>query len=188
MKKLPVIITPRFILREIEELDASDMFEYSHLPYVGPNAGWQPHCSVSETRAIIKLFQGKKKYGQLGVFAIVIKETGKMVGTVELHTYVEGHKADLGYTVNPAYWGKGVAVEVSKYIVAWGFETLGLKRIEASAFTSNHQSKRVCEKLGFRYEGLKKKGYLSYDGSINDIDCYALTDDEYFRLRDEARW
>ncbi len=189
MEKLPNISTPRLLLREIEETDAADMFHYARLPMVGPNAGWQPHTSPSETKAIIKLFKGKTKYGQLGVFAIVWKENNKMIGTIELHSYTRGHKAELGYTVSPDYWGRGIAVEASKYIIAWGFKDLGLKRIECTAFTNNHKSRRVCEKLGLTYECIKRKGYLLYDGSIRDIECYAITDDEFInRIYIDAWW
>lgn len=177
---LPIIETPRLILREIDMMDSYDMYEYARLSEVGPNAGWSPHSSLSETKATIRLFQSKKKYGQPGVFAIILKENDKMIGTVELHTYTKDFKAELGYTINPKFWGKGYALESSKYVVAWGFEELGLKRIECSAFCSNSQSNRVCEKLGLTYEGKRKKGYMLYDGSLHDLDCYAIVDDEYF--------
>jgi ribosomal-protein-alanine N-acetyltransferase len=188
MEKLPVLITERILLREIEEYDASDMYEYAGLPMVGPNAGWQPHVSLSETKAVIRLFQGKKKYGQLGVFSIIWRENNKMIGTIELHSYVRNHKAELGYTINPEYWGRGIAVEASKKVISWGFEKLLLKRIECMTFPSNIQSRRVCEKIGLTYEGLKRKGYLNYDGTIKDIDCYAITDDEYFQRIYENSW
>ena len=176
---LPLIETPRLILREVELNDTYDMYDYAKLREVGPTAGWQPHNSPSETRATIKLFQSKKKYGQPGVFAIVLKESNKMIGTVELHTYTKDFKAELGYTISPKYWGNGYAVEASKYVVAWGFEELNLKRIECTAFTTNSQSNRVCEKLGLTYEGRRKNGYVLYDGTIHDLDCYAITDYEY---------
>ncbi|HNZ50330.1 MAG TPA: GNAT family N-acetyltransferase, partial [Bacilli bacterium] len=105
--KLPVLTTSRLILREISDNDYLDMFEYAKIPYVGPAAGWQPHKSVAETKAVIKMFQGKRKYGQLGVFAIVLKSTNKMIGTIELHTYTMKHKAELGYTLSPSFWGQG---------------------------------------------------------------------------------
>ena len=79
---LPVLETNRLILREIEEKDIYDMFEYASLPYVGPVAGWEPHPSLSYTKSIIKMFRNKYQYGQLGVFVIVLKETGKMIDLV----------------------------------------------------------------------------------------------------------
>ena len=187
--KLPVLTTERLILREVEDDDYQDMYEYSKLPYVGPSAGWQPHGSPAETKAIIKMFQGKRKYGQLGVFSVILKNSGKMIGTIELHTYTIGHKAELGYTISPYYWGKGYAVEASKKLIAWGFDTLGLKRIECATFPDNAQSRRVCEKLGLTHEGIRRKGYLLYNGTVADIDCYSIIDDEFFeRIRNNNWW
>lgn len=185
---LPLIETPRLILREIDYSDVYDMFEYARLPEVGPNAGWHPHTSVKDTKDAIDFFISKKRYGQPGVFAITLKDNFKMIGTVELHSYTKNHKAELGYTINPRYWGKGYAVEASKYVIAWGFEELGLKRIECNAFSTNKQSSRVCEKLGLTYEGLRRKGYMLYDGSIHDLECYSITDDEYYQRKANNSW
>lgn len=177
---LPVIETNRLILREVAAHDELDMFEYAQLPNVGPTAGWEPHRSLLDTRTILQMFKDKKKYGQLGVFAIILKSNNKMIGTVELHSYVQGYKAELGYTVSPYYWGQNIAVEASQEVIRWGFIALRLKRIECSTFVDNLQSKRVCEKLHLTYEGIRKKGYMLYDGSVHDVYCYALTDDEFF--------
>ncbi|MCK9536539.1 MAG: GNAT family N-acetyltransferase [Bacilli bacterium] len=186
--KLPLLFTPRLLLREIEEKDCLDMYEYAHLSYVGPTAGWKPHSSPNETKAIIRMFIDKKKLGQLGTYAIIWQQTNKMIGTVELHTYIKNFKAELGYTVNPLYWGRGIAVEASKKVISLGFEVLKLRRIECASFVSNTQSRRVCEKLGLSFEGIRKKGYLNYDGSIHDINCYAITDDEYFQRLYNNEW
>lgn len=180
MGKLPIIETKRLILREIRIDDCIDMFEYASLPGFGPVAGWQPHRSIDETKSIIKLFIDKKKYGQLGTYAIVLKEENKMIGTLELHTYIRGFKAELGYSINPRYQNKGYATEASIEAIIWGFEDLGLARIECTTYTHNFSSQKVCEKLRFRFEGIRKKGYQLYDGSLHDLKCYAITDDEYF--------
>ena len=180
-RKMPVIETKRLILREIQLSDCVDMFEYATLPYFGPMAGWQPHRTVGETRSIIQLFLDKKKYGQLGTFAVCLKEeNNKMIGTLELHTYLRGFKAELGYSINPKYQNKGYATEAAIEAIIWGFEDLGLARIECSTYTHNFSSQKVCEKLHFTFEGIRKKGYQLFDGSLHDIKCYAITEDEYF--------
>ena len=92
MNKLPIIETKRLILREIRLEDCNDMFEYASLPYFGPMAGWQPHRSVKETKSIIELFHNKKKYGQLGTFAVILKEENKVnfdLSTLTLEALVE---------------------------------------------------------------------------------------------------
>lgn len=180
MSRLPVIETKRLLLREIRLEDCKDMFEYANLPGFGPMAGWQPHRSVAETKSIIQLFIDKKKYGQLGTFAVILKEENKMIGTLELHTYIRGFKAELGYSINPRYQGKGYATEAAIEAIVWGFEDLGLSRIECTTYTYNFSSQKVCKKLHLTYEGERKKGYQLYDGSVHDLACYAITDDEYF--------
>lgn len=185
---LPVIETPRLILREINEKDCEDMYEYAHLSFIGPEAGWEPHRNISDTKEVIRMFMRKKIYGQLGVFAVVLKESNKMIGTCELHSYFPEFKAELGYTINPAFWGHGFAVEASKRMISWGFEDLHLCRIECMCFPENKQSRRVCEKLNLRYEGLRKNAYQLYDGSIHDLECYAIVDDEYKEILMNNTW
>ena len=180
MSNLPILETSRLLLREISKEDAKDFFEYAQLPIVGPVAGWEPHRHIGDTMMTIQMFHDKNKYGQLGVYAVILKSEAKMIGTVELHTYIRGYRAELGYTISPYYWGHGYAVESSRAVLDWGFTSLNLKRIECSTFVSNSQSRRVCEKLGLTYEGVRKKGYLLYDGTVHDVYSYALTDDEYY--------
>ena len=186
--RLPVIETNNLILRQIEDSDALDMLEYAHLDYVGPMAGWEPHANISHTKLVIKNFNRKSELGYLGVFAIVLKDSKKMIGTIELHTYVENFKAELGYTISPAYWGHGYAVEASIEVLKWGFNTLKLKRIECTCFTTNHNSIRVCEKLHFTFEGVRRKGYRLYNGLIGDLACYAMTDDDFKKITEKYSW
>lgn len=187
IKTLPILKTRRLILREIEDKDCYDMYEYACLPDIGPSAGWEPHANLSHTKNIIKLFKGKNDYGQLGVYAIVLKENNKMIGTIELHSYSKNFKAELGYTINSKYWGRGYAAEASKAIIAWGFDYLELKRIECIMFSENFQSIRVCEKIGLTFEGERKKGYMLYDGTINDVLCYSIIEEEFYeRIRDHT--
>lgn len=186
--ELPVLETERLILREIEDSDFIDMYEYASLPYVGPTAGWQPHTSLSYTRSVIKMYRNKYQFNQLGVYAIHLKENGKMIGTIELHTYTKNFKAELGYTINPSYWGMGYACEASKAVVEFGFYDLDLKRIECCSLITNKQSKRVCEKLGLTYEGVRKKAYILYDGSIHDLECFSITDDEFHERIKAGTW
>jgi ribosomal-protein-alanine N-acetyltransferase len=180
---LPTIFTERLILRNISLADAKDMFEYAQTSYVGPVAGWHPHKTLAETKAIINMFLGYQAKGALGVYAIVLKNENKMIGTIELFNYVRDFKAEMGYALNPSYWGNGFVPEAAEAILAWGFDDLNLKRIEINLFTDNHQSERVCQKLGMTYEGLIRNGYLRYDGLIFDEKKYSITDKEYYKTR-----
>lgn len=180
--RLPLFETERLILREINLDDCFDMYEYAKLPYIGPNAGWEPHTSISYTKEVIKTFNKKPQYGQLGVFAIVLKENNKMIGTCELHSYFKDFKAELGYTINPLYWNQGFATEASIPLLYWGFNDLNLKRIECFSFTDNLASRKVAEHLGFKFEGIRRKGYKLYNGFIGDLYCTSMTNDDFKEL------
>jgi len=179
-EKVPKMETKRLILRETCISDSADMFEYASDPLIGKLAGWPPHQSEAYTKVVLKNFENKKLFGQLGTVAVILKNNKKMIGTMELHSYTPKFKAELGYTISSDYWGNGYATEASFMMLKWGFEKMGLKRIECNTYISNFRSQKVCEKLHLIYEGVKKKGYMLYDGSVYDLKCYSITDDYFF--------
>ena len=181
MALLPVIKTKWLILRNITIGDVDDMYEYAKSALVGPTAGWRPHVNAIETKAIIASFIGNQNRGELGVWAIVEQKSGKMIGTIELYNYTYRFMAELGYSLNPAYWGNGYAAEAAQAVVDYGFHILKVRRIEASTFETNHQSIRVCEKLGFVREGVLRNSYLRYDGIVFNKVMFSMTDTEYYQ-------
>lgn len=177
--RLPTLYTERLIIRPLSILDADDMYEYAKTIYVGPMAGWPPHTSIQDTMNVIKAMSTIKTPYELGTWAIVLKENGKMIGTIELYNHFIHFKAELGYSVNPAYWGNGYATEAATEVITYGFEYLNLKRIEAGTFLDNYSSQRVCEKLGFVKEGIARNGYVRYDGKIFDKLVFGMTLEEF---------
>ena len=121
---VPYMETKRLILRETDVSDCHDMFEYAQLDFIGPVAGWPPHQKLSDTKNVLRSFNAKKITGQLGTVAIVLKENNKMIGTVELHSYEANFKAELGYTLNPKYWGQGIMTEAVKILCDYAFNEL----------------------------------------------------------------
>lgn len=62
------------------------------------------------------------------------------------------HEPELGYRLRRSAWGKGYATEMSRALLAHGFERLGYERIMARAEVENAASWRVMEKLGMKRE------------------------------------
>lgn len=180
--KLPTLYTERLMIRPLSVLDADDMYEYAKTPLVGPMAGWPPHLSISDTINVIKIMSTIKTPYELGAWAIVLKNSQKMIGTIELYNHYHHFKAELGYSLNPTYWGNGYATEAAREVISFGFDYLDLKRIEVGTFLDNYQSQRVCEKLGFIKEGVARNGYIRYDGKIFDKLVYGMTNTEYQKL------
>lgn len=175
---LPILETERLTLRPLSLCDIDDVFEYAKSPLVGPNAGWKPHASKKETETFITYSIKKREFGQPGIYAIIYTSSKKMIGTIEIHSYNQ-FKAEIGFVLNPDYWGQGIIVEAAKAIIIYGFEILHLKRLQYGYFFFNLRSKRVCEKLGFTEEGILRNKFQNYNGEIIDEVIASITNEDY---------
>ena len=148
-----VLKTDRLILRRWEESDAEDLYKYASDPDVGPIAGWPAHQSLDESREVIKnVFNGKEAY------AICLKEDGKAIGAIELK--LNGHtdmterddECELGYWLGKPLWGQGLMPEAAREILRHAFENIGMSKVWCGYYEGNTKSKRVQEKVGFKYQ------------------------------------
>lgn len=71
------------------------------------------------------------------------------VGGVGISLFEDGARAELGFWIGRAHWGRGYAVEAAGRLVAFAREALGIDRFTATAAADNAASIRVLEKLGF---------------------------------------
>lgn len=102
-----------------------------------------------------------------------------IVGQLTVSTVVWGSamNATLGYWVDQACAGRGIAPTAVALTTDHCFGTLGLHRMEINIRPENSASLRVVEKLGFRYEGLRPR-LLHIRGQWADHRSYALTREE----------
>jgi ribosomal-protein-alanine N-acetyltransferase len=85
---------------------------------------------------------------------IFMLETGDHVGCGGLQPYrMEDQLYELGFHFRRAYWGRGIAAEAAGAVIRYAFESLGLKALFAGHHPENAASRRVLEKLGFKYAG-----------------------------------
>ncbi|HPL55857.1 MAG TPA: GNAT family N-acetyltransferase [Bacilli bacterium] len=145
--------TERLILRPWLLSDLDDFYEYSKVDGVGQMAGWSPHKNIEESAQILKVFIKEKK-----VFAIVLKETGKVIGSLGIEEVREKSMLasplkgrELGYVLNKDFWGRGLMPEAVKKVIDYCFTDLDCDFLLCGYFQWNHQSQRVCEKAGFQF-------------------------------------
>ncbi len=181
---MPTFTTRRFTLRPLTVKDAEDVHAFASLDEVGPRAGWKPHRTLRETKSYIQQTMGRIKHGRPGVYALVLNETMNVIGTIEIHSYVEDYKGELGMVLHPDYWGQGLMEEASRVMMVYAFEILSLMRLSYKHFSNNFASKRLREKLGFTYEGIKRKSYKRFDGRILDEVVASFTDEDYTRHKE----
>jgi RimJ/RimL family protein N-acetyltransferase len=182
---LPRLFTPRLLLRRLVDEDAAAIFDYAKRPDVGPSAGWEPHTSIDDTLRFIHYTTTKREHGQPGVYAIVHRAENKVIGTIEIHSY-RGYKGEIGFVLHPAYWNQGLVTEAAKAVIIYAMDVLELKRLTYCHFPDNHASRRVCEKLGFTYEGVLRDKFLRYDGVLLDDVTYSIVARDYYAGK--IRW
>ncbi len=108
------------------------------------------------------------------------------IGEVSLGSVQRGpfQSASVGYWIDERWAGLGYVPEGVALILRYGFEHLGLHRIEAAIVPRNHASRRVAEKLGLREEGTSL-GYLQIAGVYEDHLRFAITEGEWTARRAE---
>jgi ribosomal-protein-alanine N-acetyltransferase len=94
-------------------------------------------------------------------YQFLVREDGRLVGRVNLHHVRRRHfdSAELGYRVDRAENGRGIATRAVALCLAEAFGSLGLRRVEAVAQVGNLASIRVLERSGFTRYGLSRKSF-----------------------------
>lgn len=109
----------------------------------------------------------------------VVTYDGELVGQLTVGGIAWGslRSAHVGYWIDQAVAGRGVMPTAVALAGDHCFEALRLHRVEVNIRPENVASRRVVEKLGFRFEGLRPR-YLHIDGEWRDHLSYALVADE----------
>jgi len=79
--------------------------------------------------------------------------------------------AHIGYWIDRAFANRGYTTQAVNLMTRFGFEQLGLHRLEINIRPENAPSIKVAEKAGYIFEGLRPR-YLHIDGSWRDHHCY----------------
>jgi len=176
---MPVLETDRLRLRKLAMRDASDIFEYSRDPLVAKYVLWEAHRSIGESRAYLRYMLRKYRMNEPASWGIEHKESGKIIGTIGfMWIQSDNAAAEVGYSLARAHWGQGIMTEALQAVIAYGFNSLRLNRIEAIHEPENPASGAVMRKCGMQFEGrLRQK--LCNKGRYADVDLYAILKSDF---------
>lgn len=173
-----MIETKRLFLRPFQETDAADILEYLENPTVNCFACMKVHSLEQAQSAALERAKDPQYH-----FAIVLKETGKVIGELEAHpesSQPDGAESFVKDTfspcwmLNPAYQGQGYAYEAAKAFFDYLFYQKNARRIYAYTEDYNLPSQRLCKKLGMRQEGLFRE-FVSFINDENGDPIYENT-------------
>ncbi|PYE48313.1 GNAT family N-acetyltransferase [Paenibacillus barcinonensis] len=147
--------TNRLDLRQMKETDAADLFQVWSDPEVARFMNISPFTAEQQAVEMIRMLADLAQKKQAIRFSIMEKESGTIMGSCGYNYFdFEQARAEIGYDLARAYWGKGYAAEAVSALLDRGFNSLGLNRLEAKVDPRNVNSIRLLEKLGFTREGL----------------------------------
>lgn len=146
--------TERLILREIEESDFEAIHSYASVPENVKFMAWGPNDEDGTREFIKTCIERTKENPRIQYdFAVILKESGKLIGSCGIYLKDNNRQGDLGYILHRDYWKQGFMLEAMQSVVEFGFNTLKLLKIDCFCFAENYGSKRIMEKLGMKYEG-----------------------------------
>ncbi len=156
-----LIESERLILRKWEDEDVNDLVEGLNNINVSK---WMAGVPYPYTINDAKNFIERSKYQNEEVeisLAIILKKDNKVIGGTEItNINKKDGTAGGGIWLNEKYQKNGYGTEAFSTKIKYCFNTLGLRRIENGYFLNNEKSKKMQEKLGYKYEGLRRKKFL----------------------------
>ncbi len=169
---LPLIGTPRLRLRAPAPDDAPAIFDgYAQDREVTRYLSWRTHTSLTDAHAFLRHCATALAGGT--EVSWVIEETERLAGMISLR--LGGGRAELGYVLARAHWGRGLATEAARAVVAWGLARADCFRVWAVCDVENHASTRVLEKTGMMREDRLQRWIVmpNLGDEPRDVWCYA---------------
>lgn len=179
MSTIPTLTTQRLLLRPFRQEDASTVQELAGAYAIAANTANIPHpypdgAAEEWISSHAEVFEGGKGVN----FAIVRQEDDRLLGAIGLFLNQQHHLGELGYWIGEPFWNQGYATEAAREVLRYGFETLGLNRIQARYMTKNPASGRVMEKIGMQHEGTLRQSLHRFD-AFEDAHIYAILRENY---------
>ena len=144
----------RVVLRPVELCDAEDMFVFVADPQVVHFLPWQPASELRGVTAFLEQQRARRRSGESLAFSVVLKETGKVIGSTDLmQLQARSKEAELGYILAKDFWGKGLMTEAAALSRDYAFGVLQREKLLAFADHENIGSRRVLKKIGLQEAG-----------------------------------
>lgn len=177
----PILLTERLCLRapHVEDVDA-----LSRLANNSRVATMVPRMPYPYTRADAAKFVNSGKGGATGncVYAITMADTGDFLGCIGLDPQDDETTLELGYWLGQPHWNRGYATEAAQAVIDMAFRTRDIAQIDACCRVTNHPSRRVTQKCGFKYQGRGTVASLALGGSA-PVERFRLDRQTWMSLR-----
>ena len=170
----PRIETERLTIRLVERADLPALLAINSKDTVTRYLPYESWKDIADGEAWHRRAEARHAAGEAVQFVIEHRESGRVIGTCLLFHFEEASaRAEVGYVLGQEHWGAGYLFEAMKALVAFAFEQMNLRRLEAELDPRNLASAKLLERLGFLREGLLRQRW-AMKGEITDSILYGL--------------
>ena len=178
-KQLPIITTERVVLRWISENDVDSLYEIFSDPQVARYWSAPPFTDREAAVQLQREIAVGNENNTMMKWGLALRDSDRVIGTATLFNLsLDNGRAELGYAMGRAHWGKGYMSEALHALVVHAFEVMELRRLEADVDPRNAASIRMLERLGFQREGFLRERW-HVNGEIQDALFYGLLKREW---------
>jgi len=150
----PILTTNRFVLRELTQNDAKEIFDLRTDTQVNKFLDRDMAKSIDDAKKFIHTIQINVQKNNAVLWAIAFNDRPGLVGTIcYWNISTENDTAEIGYEMLPAFQRMGIMQEVFPEVIRYGFEKMKLQSIEAYTASENERSTRLLEKNSFILKG-----------------------------------
>lgn len=147
--------TERMYFRQFRDADAQLLFELDSDPEVMRfiSKGQPTPLARIQSEIVPKFLDYYRRNPPQGFWAAHLRESGSFIGWFHLRPDIKSAgQMELGYRLQRAVWGGGLATEGSKALLDNAFNQWGYDKISARTLADNLASRRVMEKAGLCFE------------------------------------
>ncbi len=176
----PILESQRLRLRKLDHTDAQTLFGYWTDPRVIQYMNMPFFTAEEDIGSLIHLLNDLSKSEENLRWGIELKQTKELIGSCGFNEWMMSgaYRGEIGYELGRVYWGQGYMTEALGMVLAYGFGTMGLNRVEALVHPRNAKSQRLLHGLGFAREGLLRE-YQKTECGYEDLLIYSLLKKEY---------
>jgi ribosomal-protein-alanine N-acetyltransferase len=166
------LTTSRLLLRPFNDSDLANVFKGLSDPAVVKYYGVS-YNTLAETELQMAWFKELEANNTGKWWAITDRADEAFYGGIGLNNLNKEHqKAEIGFWLLPNFWGKGIVQEAAILACTYGFQQMGLHRIEALVESENRSCKSLMDKLSFKHEGTMQDCELK-NGNFISLEIYA---------------
>lgn len=170
----PPVETERLRLRPLSQADVPAFFALFSDPDVTRYWSAPPMSGHEQAAAKLAAILTQYEIGDVLQMGVEYKADGVLIGTCTLHQiHRQNRRAELGYALGSAWWGKGLMHEALVAFVGHAFGHMMLHRLEADIDPRNIASAKSLERLGFQREGYLRERWI-VAGEVSDSALYGL--------------